>query len=215
MELKVEKRAELGKKVQALRTEGKIPAVVYGKKEESTSITLSLPDFEKVWKEAGESTVITLIGLDDAKEVLIQEVDVDPVFGTPRHVDFYAIEKGKKVSVSVPLEFVGVSPAEKELGGTLVKVLHDIEVEAFPKDLPHSIEADISGLRDFETQLHAGEIALPQGVELVTGTDEVVALVAEAKEEEAPVEELDMDAIEVMQKGKKEEEGDEDQSKVD
>ena len=96
------------------------------------------------------------------------------------------------------------------MGGTLVKVLHEVEIEAMAKDLPHNIEVDISTLVDFDSKIHAGEIKLPSGVTLKTDAEEVVALVAEAKEEEVEApSEIDMSAIEVTdKKGKKDEEGD-------
>jgi len=216
--LQVEKREKLKKHSKSLLGEGKIPAVVYGKKEESTPIQLSAIEFEKVWHEAGESTVITLSGLGEDKEVLIHEVNVDPLLSHPRHVDFYAIEKGKKVEVDVPIEFVGISPAEKELGGTVVKVLHELQIEAFPKDLPQHIEVDLVALKDFESRILAGEIKLPTGVSLISEPEEVVALAEEAKEEEEDeVEAPDIDSIKVEEKGKKDdgEEGDVKEEKND
>ena len=131
-----------------------MPAVFYGPKEETTPVTISEKDFVKVWREAGESSVIELSGVGDAKEVLIHEVDVDPVSGTPRHADFYVIEKGKKVTVGIPLTFEGVAPAVKELGGILVKVMHEIEIEVMPKDLPHDIVVDISSPKHFDSQIN-------------------------------------------------------------
>ncbi|MDD5318575.1 MAG: 50S ribosomal protein L25 [Candidatus Pacebacteria bacterium] len=205
--LNVEKR-DTAHKLATLRASGKIPAVFYGRKEPSTSISISKIDFLKAWKEAGESSVITLKGDSDDHEALIHDVDLDPVSGVVRHVDFYILEKGKKVKVHVPLEFIGVAPAVKDLGGSLVKVLHEIEVEAFPKDLPHSLNVDISTLATFESQVLAKEIALPAGVELMTQADEVIALTnAPREEKEEEVVPVDLAAIEVTdQKGKKEEE---------
>jgi large subunit ribosomal protein L25 len=205
--LQIRKREKTGKQVKKLRKDGELPAVLYGPKEKAVSISMALSDFLRVFKNAGESTVISLVGLDDEKEALVQDVDVDPVSGIPRHVDFYAIEKGKKVTVDVPLEFIGVSSAVKELGGSLVKVLHEIEVEAMPKDLPHSIEVNIEPLKDFESQVLAKELVLPAGVTLMTGPEEVVALVSEAVEEpEEPVATPDLESIEVEKKGKESEE---------
>lgn len=186
-----------------------MPAVFYGKKEKSTPVSVSLAEFLKVWKKAGESSVVALKreGGEDL-EALIHEVDLDPVTDTPRHADFYVFEKGHKIEVHIPLEFVGVAPGVKDLGGTLVKVLRELKIEAMPKDLPHEIKVDISTLTNFDSQILAKDIVLPSGVTLVEGADEVVALVAEAKEivEEvsAPI---DLSAIEVEKKGKKEEEG--------
>ncbi len=202
--IQIEKR-DVGTALDSIRKGGKIPAVLYGKKEESTPITIGTVDFMKVWKEAGESSVIVLSGIGEDKEALIHEVDVEPVKGVVRHADFYVIEKGKKVSVSVPIEFVGTAPAEK-LGAALVKVLHEIEVEAFPKDLPHEITVDVSVLTELEQQILVSDIKVPAGVEILTGSEEVVAIAAETKEEveEAPA---DLSSIELSEeRGKKEEE---------
>ncbi len=193
-------------KAEEIRKSGKIPAVFYGKKEASTPISINRVDFQKVWKEAGESSVITLETSEGAVESLIHEIDFDPVSGTPRHADFYVFEKGHKVKVEVPIEFEGVSPAVKDLGGVLVKVIHALKIEAMPKDLPHNLVADISGLIEFNNQILAKDISLPSGVELLENPEEVVALVSapreEKEEESAPI---DLDAIEISEdKGKKE-----------
>jgi len=197
-----------GDKAEALRKKGSMPAVFYGKKTESTPVSLVLKDFVKVWKTAGESGVVTLKGPAGSVDALIQDVDLDPVTETPRHADFYVFEKGKKLEVSVPLEFVGVSPAVKDLGGSLVKVLHELKISAAPEHLPHDIQVDISSLVTFDSQIVAGDLVLPTGVTLVELPTEVVASAAAPKAEEveetAPV---DLSSIEVMEKGKKEEEG--------
>ncbi|HVX90335.1 MAG TPA: 50S ribosomal protein L25 [Candidatus Paceibacterota bacterium] len=200
------KRAETGKRVSALFKDGKIPAVVYGPKQDATPITLSAGEFEKVFRSAGESSVIELTGVEAAPlQVLVHDVDNDPVSHRPRHVDFYAIEKGAKVEVAVPLTFVGESTAVKA-GNNLVKVMHELEIEAAPADLPHTIEVDISVLANVGDQIHVKDVKLPQGV-VVNGIDgeEVIALIQEVQEEkeEAPAA-IDMDSIEVEQKGKDE-----------
>jgi large subunit ribosomal protein L25 len=192
-----------------LRKEGKLPAIVYGKREGATPIALDLKEFEKALREAGESTLITLQGLEGGpKQVLIHDVDIEPVREVPRHADLYVIEKGQKVQVHVPINFIGNAAAERELGGILVKVLHEIEVEAEPVNLPHAIDADVSDLAAFDSQLLAKELKLPPGVVLVTNPEEVVALVQEPKEEveEETAAPIDMSQIEVEKKGKKEEE---------
>lgn len=204
--LKVEKR-DLKEGLDMLRKSGKVPAVFYGPKEPSTPIKLTLSDFKKAWKTAGESTVISLEGNGVEAEVLIQDVDLDPVTDVPIHVDFYAIEKGKKLKVDVPLEFIGVSPAVKDLGAVLVKVLHTIEIEALPKDLPHKLEVDISVLVAFDSVSTAKDIKLPAGVTLKTKPEEVVASVYEPKEEVIEVAPVDLSSIEVEKKGKEAKEG--------
>lgn len=202
------KARDIKTNLATLRESGFTPAVFYGAKEASTPITVSTKDLEKTWKMAGESTVITLKGADGDHDALIHALDIDGVTGKIKHADFYVIEKGKKVTVHVPVEFEGVAPAVKDLGGVLVKILHEVEIEAMPKDLPHALVADISIITDFDVHLYANQIKLPAGVTLITGGEEAVAKVARPKEEKeeesAPI---DLSAIEVEKKGKKDEEG--------
>lgn len=204
--LKVEKR-DIKEALGEMRKSGKMPAVFYGKKEASTPIKLSYAIFEKTLKEAGESTILHLDGKDIDVDVLIHEVDLDPVTDKPRHADFYAIEKGKKLEIKIPLEFIGVSPAVKDLGGVLVKVMHEVEIEALPKDLPHKLEVDISSLATFDSVVTAASIKLPEGVTLKIKPEEVVASVYEPKEEVVEVAPVDLSAIEVAKKGKEAKEG--------
>lgn len=204
-ELKVEKRGE--KKAKALRGAGVLPAVIYGRKEEATPIAVDKKQFEKVFKQAGESTVITIKGLGEDKDALIHEVEFDPVFGHPIHADFYAIEKGQKVTVSVPLEFEGTSPAVKDLGGILVKVMHELELECEPKDLPQHIAVDISKLAALEDQIKVKDLILPKSAKISVDKEEVVAMIDIAKEEPAEAAPADISQIEISEeRGKKEEE---------
>lgn len=211
MELSATKRSTTGKGVRALREEGKMPAVVYGPKQTATAIEVGLKDFSKALESAGESTVIQLMVDGIEHNVLIHDIDRDPITNTPRHADFYAIVKGQKVEVAVPLEFTGVAPAVKELNANLVKALREIEVSADPMNLPHEIIVDVSGLDVLDKQILAKDLSLPAGVTLVTGEDEVVATVVAAEEEkEEIVAALDMSTIGISEeRGKKEEEGDE------
>ena len=196
-------------KPNVLRNAGKLPAVYYGRKQASTPVTVSAADFSKVLKKAGESTVVTLKTAQGDMDSLIYDIDRDPVSGTVRHADFYVFEKGQKIKIKIPLEFTGVSPAVKELGGVLVKVLREIEIEATPKDLPHVLIVDISKLATFESQVLAKDISLPSGVTLITNPEEVVASVYEPKEEVVEVVPVDLSTIEVLKKGKEVKEGEE------
>lgn len=202
--LKVEKRAEGGASAAVIRRAGALPAVVYGAHHASTPISIPAIAFGKVLRDAGEATVISLTGLGASLPVLINNVDFDPLTNQPRHVDFYAVTKGEKVQVEVPLTFVGESPAV-EAGANLVKVLHDIEVEADPMNLPSTIEVDLSVLASIDDQIHAGDLALPAGVTLITDPEEVVALVQEVVAEEEAAAPADIASIEVEKKGKEEE----------
>ena len=209
MELTATKRSVTGKGVRALREEGKMPAVVYGPKQKALAIEVSVKDFGKALETAGESTVVTLIVDGEPHHVLIHDIDRDPVTSAPRHADFYAVVKGQKVEVSVPLEFTGIAPAVKELNANLVKALREIDVSADAMNLPHQIVVDVSGLDALDKQILARDVALPVGVTLVTGEDEVVATVIAAVEEKVEVVAApDMATIGISEeRGKKEEEG--------
>lgn len=193
----------------ALRRKGMVPAVYYGRKEQSTPIAVEALSFKKVWKEAGESSIITLKTEKGDVDSLLYEVQTDPVTGEPTHADFYTVDKNTEIYANVPLEFIGVSGAVKDLGGTLIKVAHEIEVKSLPKDLPSKIEVDISALADLSSRITVSDLKLPSGVTTTAHETDVVASVAAAREEEpeTPAEPVDLSAIEVEKKGKKEEEG--------
>jgi len=202
--LPVEKRDTNGANAVQLRRTGSIPAIVYGAHHEATPISVSAIAFEKILHEAGEATIVSLSGLGASLPTLIHEVDLDPLTNHPRHVDFYAVTKGEKIEVAIPIVFVGVSPAV-EAGANLVKVLHEVEVEADPMNLPHNLEVDISVLAVVDDQIHARDIKLPAGVALITEPEEVIALVQEVVEEkEEIVAPADIASIEVEKKGKPE-----------
>ncbi|MCX6819736.1 MAG: 50S ribosomal protein L25 [Candidatus Adlerbacteria bacterium] len=203
MQLTIEKR-DIGKKAKALREAGVLPAVVYGRSEESTPISINRKDFEKLFKTAGSSTVITLTGVGEDKDALIHDVSFHAVSGAPLHADFYAIEKGQTVTVSVPFEFDGVSPAVKELGGILVKVMHELEMEVLPKDLPSSIRVDISKLTSLDSQIQIKDLDIPKSAIISVDLEEVVAMVDTAKEEVEESAPMDLSAIETsVERGKK------------
>lgn len=215
-------------KLAFIRNNGMIPAVVYGAQVENTLVSVLSTSFAKILKIAGETSTIVLeiietngkdistdkVDLVNNKiiaskkvDVLIHEVQVHPVKGYPIHIDFLAIDMNKPVEVTIPLLFTGIAKAEKDGLGTLVKVLYEIDIEALPKDLPHNITVDVTGITTLEDKIHVNDIKLPRGVTLVTDGEEVVALVAAMKEEVEEVAPVDLSAIEVEKKGKKDEEG--------
>jgi len=208
--LTAEKREIFGKDLDEARKAGKLPISVYGAKETAGSYFVNTKEFKKVLAEAGESTIVTLETPSGKKDTLIHEIAHNPRNGETIHADFLVVEANKPIKVDVPLEFVGEAPAEKA-GFMVIKVLHEIEVEALPKDLPHEIAVDLSTLIDLESRITVADVKLPAGVTTELDPEEVLVSVTEAgeevKEEEAPV---DLTAIEVEKKGKEEgEEGEE------
>ena len=169
-----------------VRQSGFVPAVVYGRMEMATSLAIDERKLEKVWKEAGHTSVVTLEGAGEKKDTLIKDIQVHPVTGRLVHADFYALEKGKKVRLSVPLAFVGEAPAEKT-GNILVKALHGIEIEVAPQDLPHSLPVDISKLTNVGDHILASHISLPASATLTTHGDETIVSVRAFVEEKEAV----------------------------
>lgn len=205
--LKASKRTK-GSDLNSIRKAGEIPAVFYGAGKVSTPISIKKVDFKKVWASAGESSAVKVSTPDGEIDVLIHDVQTDPVTDEPIHVDLLAIDMTKKIRVHVPLEFTGVSAAVKNGVGTLVKVLYEIEIEALPSDLPHNIEVDISSLENIKDSFVVSSLKVPEGVAVITPGLEVVCSIAEQKEEkEEEVVPVDLSTIEVEKKGKKEEEG--------
>lgn len=199
-------------KLDDLRNNGILPAVVYGSKVKNTLISISSIDFIKILKIAGEtSTVLLEIKGNEALsepvkkvDVLIHEIQYDPIKGTPVHVDFLAIDINRPVEVTVPLEYIGIAPAEKNGLGILVKVLYEIVVEALPKDLPQSIKVDLSTLENLDDQIHVENIIVANSIKILTDADEVVALISPMREEKIEETVVDLSSIEVEKKGKQE-----------
>lgn len=199
-----EKRDILGKKVNNLRKQGFLPAVVYGGGKDAESIAIKESDFLKLWKSAGESTVIEL-DLGKAKtNVLIHDVAIDPLKDNPIHVDFYVVDMTKKIRVDVALEFIGESEAVKA-GGILVKALHSLKVEALPNDLPHSISIDISLLKAVGDSIIVKNIKVPKGAKILDNPEEAIVVIEapRAAEEIKAVETAEapsLESIEVVSK---------------
>ncbi len=201
------KNRDINKNLEEIRKGGELPAVFYGSGKITTSISVPRIEFKKIWEKAGESSTVKVSTEAGDIDVLIHEVQVDPITGEPIHVDFLVIDMNKKITVGIPLEFTGISEAVKSGLGILVKVLHEVEIEALPKDLPHNLVIDISKLETLDSQILVSDIMLPTGVTMITKESDVVASIAEQKEEkEEVVAPVDLSAIEVEKKGKKEEE---------
>lgn len=192
IELKAEVRTVLGGKVRSVRSSGYIPAVLYGKGQESISLQVPVKDFNKVLKEAGESTLVYLDVAGKSYPTIIHDVALNPTTDSIIHADFYKVSLTEKIKTNVPVEFVGESPAVKDLSGILVKNVNELEVEALPQNLPHEITVDISSLKLFSDQILAKDINLGPDVKLTADEDLILATVQEPKSQE----ELDADLAE-------------------
>lgn len=205
LELKIQKRDILGKKVRTLRNDGLIPAELYGNRKENSHVMVDEREFIKIYKEAGESLVITLDLNGEKVPALIYGADFDPLGQKYLHIDFYAVKMDEKIITEVPVEFIGESPAVKG-GGVLVKSMQEIEVEALPADLPKSVEADLSVLNQIHDVISVKDLKLSDKIKILSDAEAVIATVVEvAKEEEAPV--MSVEDVKVEGEEKKKEEG--------
>lgn len=204
-------RKDFGKKTKSIKLSDKIPAVVYGPGVKNASIEIDYKDFQKTFKQAGESSLfeLNIEGEKVKRPVLIHDIQKDPISGKFIHVDFFQASLKEEVEASVPLVFFGVAPAEKDLGGTLVKNITEVEVKALPQNLPHEIKVSIDGLKTFQDHILIKDLVLPENVKAIKKPEEIIASVSEQQkieeELEKPIEE-NVEDIEKVEKEKKEEE---------
>ena len=185
-----------------------VPGILYGPGiKKNVPLEVNLKEFTKVYEKAGESSLISLESSEGLNKylVLINEIQRDPLSSKMIHIDFYQPNLEKKVEVTVPLRFVGLPPAVKELGGTLVKNILEVDVKAFPQALPYDIEVNVDGLLTFDDVVTIADLKVAGEVEIMKELDEIVALVTPIEEEKElePIEE-DVEAVEKVQKKEKE-----------
>lgn len=192
--LKAEERSELKKQNKALRTQGLIPSVVYGREEKPFNITLDRKVFKRIYGEAGTSALIDLkVGEKSSFKVLAHDVQVHPVTGEPVHVDFYKVKMDEEITTEIPLEFFGESEAVKTMDGSLMTNRDNVEVECLPANLISEIKVDISALKTFEDTITVADLNVPPTIKILTEPEEVIAFVEEPRSEEE-LEELEESA---------------------
>jgi large subunit ribosomal protein L25 len=191
MTIKAQKRTIEGKKVKLLRNEGIVPASIYGPKRESTSLQLNKKDFIKLFKEVGFNNFIELEieGEQKKSRVLVKEIQKQPLSDLLLSVSFYQIDDETKVTVAVPIELVGESPAVKMSLGFLMSVTSEVEVFCLPKDLPTVLEVDISKLENPGDSITVSDLELPKGVEFSSSVEESTTIVSIAAPQKEEVEE--------------------------
>ena len=186
--LVAEYREITGKKVAQLRAAGRLPAVVYGRGEDSTSVTVDAHDFEQLRRHTGPNALVDLsIDGKKARPVLVHSVQVHPVNRRTLHVDLFLVRMTEELTVDVPLVTTGSSAAVTEHGGTLLHPVESVRVRALPDHLPQSIEYSIESLVDFDAAIHVRDLVIPDDVTLLTDGDEIIAKVQAPRVEEEPV----------------------------
>lgn len=177
---------DIAEKAGVVRTQGFIPAELYGHGIDNVHLKVPRGEFEKLFRKAGESTILELnVDGKGKRNVLVQDIQRHFLKNNILHVDFHEVSMTETLITEIALEFVGESEAVKAMGGTMVKVIDAVEVECLPTDLPHSLEVDISKLKTFDDVIFASDIALPKGVTLVTDPEETVVKVQPPRDVEA------------------------------
>ncbi len=213
--LKADRRSVTGKQVRALRRAGILPAVLYGHNMEPLSISLNAHDASKILNRLTASSLVTVDVEGKEYPALVRERQRNPIKGNLIHVDFQVVSLTEKIRANVGIVITGTAPAVKDFSAVLVTTLNELEVEAYPQDLPERIVVDISGLKKIGDGIRVGDLVLSEKVTVLTDADEMIILATAPKEE--VLEEVTPEAAaveeaaepEVIEKGKKEEEGEE------
>lgn len=215
--LEAQKRTVTGKQVRALRRQGSLPAVIYGRigKEqlEPIAIQLDLHYATQIIRNLTGSSLVT-INVDGEKyPAILREIQRDIIYGTLRHVDFLAVSLTEKLQTTVSIELIGQAPAEITMAAVVVTGISELEIECLPQDLPERIEVDATLLVDIDSAIYVKDLDLPDNIEILTDPEELIASVTyvameeEEEEEEAELADLLDEGVEpeVIEKGKKEE----------
>jgi large subunit ribosomal protein L25 len=208
MDLAASTRTKVGKGLAALRKEGQLPGEVYGHGAKNVHVAVAAKEFAKTFKEAGMTTVITLVNGKEKLPVMVHDVQHDYLSGDIIHVDFHQIRMDEAITAKVPLEFVGDSKAVREQQAMVMKTMTEIEVEALPDHVPHTLKVDLTLLDELNKSVHVKDIVVPKGVKVLVDMDAVIATATPpVKEEEvaAPTETVDVTAIKTEGEVKKEE----------
>ena len=197
MDLAVQKREKFGKASKALRREGLIPAEIYGFGIENKHVSVNTKDFSRVFKEAGESTIVNLMFEGEKQPALIHDVERDRITHEITHIDFYKVRMDKKITADIPLRFVGESLAAKEKLGILNKAVSEVEVETLPADLPRDIEVDLSVLVDLDKSIHVRDLKVSDKVKILMEPDAVVVNLVQLRAEEVVEKPVDVSEVKV------------------
>ncbi len=187
IELQISPRVVMGKATKRLRKQGIIPANIFGHKEKSQAVQVEELAFEALRRTHRSKSIISLRIAGDRRTetALVRRIQRDPRSGKILHIDFYRVSLTERITIKVPLRFVGEAPGVRNEGGVLLHVLDALEVECAAQDIVEYIEVDISPLAEVDATIHAEDIQLPANYTLITDPKEVVAKVAATRAEVA------------------------------
>lgn len=205
VDLAVEPRTILGKKVRFVRRTGYVPANIYGKGRESRAVQVEAKALVQALQKTGRSGFLSLRMNGDTQLAMARAVQLDPRTNKVSHVDFYAVSLTDKLTTDLPLELSGEQADLRVIKGQLIRYLSKLSIRALPMDVPRNIQVDISGLKEIDQVIMVKDLKVPAGVEVLALPEEIVAKVEMIREEKLP-EAAELPAeVEVVGKGGKEE----------
>lgn len=187
--LAASKRDITGRKVDALRESGIIPASIYGRGIPSVTIQVNAKEFDQVFKEAGETGVVMLqVGEEKGRPTLIKDRQINPTTRELLHIDFYQVNLKEAIKTAIPVVAVGEAVAVRDNLGLLMSPQSTLEIEALPTDIPENVEVDITNLSEVGNQITVADISVPSEVTVLTDPSTVLFSIGELPvEEEEPV----------------------------
>jgi large subunit ribosomal protein L25 len=204
------RRTVIGKKVGALRREGKLPGVIYGHNVEPTPILMDLREASRTLAPLSQSHIVTIVLEGAEHAALVREKQKDYILNILKHVDFQVVSLSEKIRTMVTVDIVGTSPAVKNFNGVVVTEISEVEVEALPQNLPERFVVDISKLENIGDAIYIKDLEVPANVDLLKEASDVIVVITGGAEEITEDEEETAAEPEVIERGKKEEVGDED-----
>jgi large subunit ribosomal protein L25 len=212
--LSAQPRTIIGKQVRQLRRQGLLPAVMYGPSTKPQSIQMNSREASKVLRRVHGAELIDLEIDGQVHKVLVHDLQRDSLRGDFLHADLYAVDMNRPIRVRLPIRLVGSSPAVVSLSGVLVRGIPELEIECLPGDLILQVEADLGALKEIGNAIHVSDLVLPKAIKVLTDADDQVARVTyQAKEEDLSTPTTAAGEVEVIEKGKEEEEGEEGEAK--
>ena len=184
------KNRDLNVKAKDYLAQKLVSAVLYGKDiKQNLHFVVDYQTFRRAFNKAGSNTIIELVveGEKEKHNVLVHDVDYNPVTDEYRHIDFISVVMGQEIHTHIPLEFVGSAPAVRELAGMFNAQINEVEVKCLPKNLVHSIEVDLEVLVDFNTAIRVKDLIVPEGMTIMNDLEDVVAAVMAPRVEEVEV----------------------------
>ena len=207
--LSLSQRTVTGKKVKQLRRQGILPVHMYGSGIDAQSLQGTAGELRRLLPQVGTNVPVSIEveGSDQENICFVREVQRHPVTEDLLHIDFMRVDVTQTISAEVPITLVGSAPATQQ-GGTLLQSLTSLLVEALPMNIPVSIEADISGLDDFDKSIIVSDISVGDNVTILTDSDEFVARVAAPRVEadDFGIDELEDEELEEGEEGEEVEE---------